>query len=92
MPIPSNSQAFENLQIPVLSRRGLLMMGGIAACELLSHSTKLLGRGEMRRNPRRVLVVGAGFSGLACAYELDSAGYDVTVFDSRNRVGGEFRR
>ena len=88
MPIPSNSQAFENVQIPVMSRRGVLMMGGIAAGELLSHSAKLFGKGDTRRNPRRVLVVGAGFSGLACAYELDSAGYDVTVFDSRNRVGG----
>ena len=33
-------------------------------------------------------VVGAGFSGLACAYELLSAGYEVTVLDARNRVGG----
>ena len=37
---------------------------------------------------RRVVVIGAGFSGLACAYELQSAGYKVTVLDSRNRVGG----
>jgi monoamine oxidase len=32
--------------------------------------------------------VGAGFSGLACAYELLSAGYEVVVLDARNRVGG----
>jgi monoamine oxidase len=37
---------------------------------------------------RRVVVIGAGFAGLACAYELQSAGYKVTVLDSRNRVGG----
>jgi monoamine oxidase len=37
---------------------------------------------------RRVTIVGAGFSGLACAYELLSAGYDVVVLDARNRVGG----
>jgi monoamine oxidase len=29
-----------------------------------------------------------GFSGLACAYELLSAGYEVVVLDARNRVGG----
>lgn len=37
---------------------------------------------------KRVVVVGAGFGGLACAYELRSAGYDVTVVEARDRVGG----
>ena len=36
----------------------------------------------------RVVVIGAGFSGLAAAYELAQAGYDVTVVEARNRVGG----
>jgi monoamine oxidase len=37
---------------------------------------------------KRIIVIGAGFSGLAAAYELVSAGYDVTVYEARNRVGG----
>jgi monoamine oxidase len=36
----------------------------------------------------RVIVIGGGFSGLAAAYELSRAGYDVTVAEARNRVGG----
>src|SRR5687767_1501831 len=36
----------------------------------------------------RVVIIGAGFSGLAAAYELTRAGYDVTVAEARNRVGG----
>ena len=36
----------------------------------------------------RVVVVGAGFSGLAAAYELSRAGYEVTVVEARNRIGG----
>lgn len=36
----------------------------------------------------RVVVIGGGFSGLAAAYELTKAGYDVTVVEARNRVGG----
>lgn len=36
----------------------------------------------------RVLVIGAGFAGLSCAYQLQRAGADVQVLESRNRVGG----
>ncbi len=36
----------------------------------------------------RVVVVGAGFAGLACADELATAGYRVTVLEARHRVGG----
>jgi monoamine oxidase len=36
----------------------------------------------------RVVVIGGGFSGLAAAYELSRAGYEVTVAEARNRIGG----
>ena len=37
---------------------------------------------------KRVVVIGAGFSGLAAAYELKSVGYDVTVVEARERISG----
>jgi monoamine oxidase len=37
---------------------------------------------------RRVVVVGAGFAGLAAAEALTDRGADVTVFEARDRVGG----
>jgi monoamine oxidase len=37
---------------------------------------------------KRVVVIGAGFAGLAAAHELSAAGYDVTVVEARNRLGG----
>ncbi len=37
---------------------------------------------------RRVVIVGAGISGLAAAYDLSRAGVPTTVFDKRPRAGG----
>ncbi len=37
---------------------------------------------------KRVAVVGAGHNALVCACYLAKAGHDVTVFESRSRVGG----
>ncbi len=37
---------------------------------------------------KKVVVVGGGFAGLACAYELNAAGHDVTVVEATGTVGG----
>ena len=37
---------------------------------------------------RRVVILGAGIAGLVSAYELRRAGWDVTVIEARDRVGG----
>jgi monoamine oxidase len=47
-------------------------------------ATKLSAAGPNKR----ILVVGAGLAGLCAAYELDGLGYDVTVYEARDRVGG----
>jgi monoamine oxidase len=39
-------------------------------------------------SPKRVIIAGAGISGLCCAYELMKAGHDVTVFEASGRYGG----
>ena len=39
-------------------------------------------------NGRSVVVLGAGIAGLVSAYELQQAGYRVTVLEARDRVGG----
>ena len=36
----------------------------------------------------RIAVIGAGISGLICAYELQKAGYEVEVFEKNSYVGG----
>jgi len=39
-------------------------------------------------NGKSVVVLGAGIAGLVAAYELQQAGYKVTVLEARNRAGG----
>jgi monoamine oxidase len=36
----------------------------------------------------RIVIIGAGFAGLSCAYQLRRAGAQVTVLEARTRVGG----
>jgi monoamine oxidase len=40
------------------------------------------------KNPKRVIVAGAGIGGLSCAWELVRRGHDVTVLEAAARTGG----
>jgi monoamine oxidase len=68
-----------------ISRREMIQRSLAAAGALLLSDRFGL---SAQRTAGRVVVIGAGFSGLAAAYELSRAGYDVTVAEARNRVGG----
>jgi len=43
------------------------------------------------RRAEKVAVVGAGPTGLSCAYQLARAGYPVTVFEAKGEAGGALR-
>ncbi len=45
-----------------------------------------LQRGEAHGT--KVVILGAGIAGLSAAYELGKAGYDCTILEARDRVGG----
>jgi len=64
----------EMIERSMAAAAGLLISGGFTA--------------RPRAAAGRVVVIGGGFSGLAAAYELSRAGYEVTVAEARNRVGG----
>lgn len=69
-----------------LTRREMIQRSLAAAGALLISDR--FGFAMPQGTAGRIVVIGAGFSGLAAAYELTRAGYDVTVVEARNRVGG----
>jgi monoamine oxidase len=71
--------------LPGPSRREVLQ-GSLGAAALLLAGCS--ARPRRRDFAPRVVVVGAGFAGLACAHELRQRGADVVVLEARERVGG----
>ena len=75
----------------MLSRRDVLASATAVVAGTLIRE-RLAAQPEPARAPgKRVLVIGAGFAGLACADELAYAGYQVTVVEARDRIGGRVK-
>lgn len=70
-----------------LTRRQLTLGAAQLAA---AHALSACAGEDSARRPgnERVAVVGAGIAGLHCAYRLQQAGVDVTVFEASSRVGG----
>ncbi|GGE96623.1 flavin monoamine oxidase family protein [Sphingomonas prati] len=59
-----------------------LGLTGIAHAQGVKEATPTAGHGK------HVVVLGAGIAGLTAAYELEQAGFLVTLLEARDRVGG----
>ncbi len=90
---------FEQSNSSGFSRRDFLeRLGGVGGTALLMAGMSALGFGiaSAATTPpmmsggkgKKVIVLGTGVAGLTSAYELTNAGYDVTVLEARDRVGG----
>ena len=71
----------------------LLSLGAsyIISCEdndMLYSDTESDSSDESNNNNKKVIIIGAGISGLVAGYELTIAGHNVTILESRDRIGG----
>ena len=73
--------------------------GGGGAVDLRGIEQGLVAKAERRAasryaipaKPEKIAIVGAGLSGLACAWRLGSKGYRVTLCEATDRAGGSVR-
>jgi monoamine oxidase len=72
-----------------ISRREAVQQALAATAGLFLSKRGVIAQGHTVQP--RVIVVGAGLAGLACASELHAAGYSVQVFEARSRLGGRVR-
>ncbi len=72
-----------------ITRREFARVGGAAALGLMATSvTPAWARSRGFVANKSAVVVGGGLAGLAAAYELKRAGFNVTVLEARSRLGG----
>ncbi|HQY88631.1 MAG TPA: FAD-dependent oxidoreductase [Tepidisphaeraceae bacterium] len=68
--------------------RRTFVKGMMAATGGLLLSNQASANFKTMQQGKKIVVIGAGFSGLAVAHELASVGYDVTIIEARERLGG----
>ncbi len=84
MPINQENNYYNALPV---SRRSFLKYATAYAGSLILSN---LNKHDLAfaRPKKKIIVIGAGFAGLAAAFELSQKGQEVFVIEARNRVGG----
>ncbi len=54
----------------------------------LNKDVRYIPRKRHDYSDKKIAIIGGGPSGLTCAYDLSIYGYDVTVFEKENKLGG----
>src|ERR1700721_3785941 len=65
-----------------------LVMSALSSWDLMAGPAGTRPALSGRPGKAKVLVLGAGVSGLALGYELSRLGYDFHILEARDRVGG----
>jgi len=91
---------FEPKSAPLTRRSFIESLGGVGGTALVMAGMSALGFGiesAAGATPpslmggskgKKIVILGSGMAGLSSAYELTKVGYEVTVLEARQRVGG----
>lgn len=74
-----------------IKKSGVLFGGAYAslvALDLIKAAPTYPFELERSKEGERVVILGAGLAGMTAAYELTKLGYDCTILEARDRVGG----
>jgi len=71
-----------------MNRRDILKIGGTAIAGTLAATASAA---QTSGKKKKVIVMGGGIAGLACAYELMKRGREVVVLEATGRTGGHVR-
>lgn len=72
-----------------MSRRDLIKATLAASAGLLLSDSGVARANQ--RDGKRIIIIGGGLGGLSTGYELKSVGYDVTIIEPRDWLGGRVR-
>lgn len=83
-----------NIKRRAFIKNTLIAGAGTVLTPQILHATEQAGiktepiNKQLSANAKKVIVAGAGITGLCCAYELMKAGHDVVILEASGRYGG----
>ena len=71
-----------------MNRRDFLLKSTLAGSTILLNPKTASYISSQGNKPKSVIIIGAGFAGLAAGMKLKSEGIQVTILEARKRIGG----
>ena len=75
----------------VLNRKGAPVHASVIENYISTYYFDRLRFGHIEKNGHKVAIIGSGPAGIAIAIILARRGYDITIFEGRERIGGVLR-
>ncbi len=75
----------------VLGRKGSPVHASTIENYISDYYFNRLEFGEIKTNGKKVAIIGSGPAGITIAFILARKGYDITIFESKERIGGVLR-
>src|SRR4030095_3715345 len=71
-----------------IDRRQFIRRSAIAAAGITLAQSSAFASIAINPAPKKIVIIGAGMSGLVAGYELTQLGHDITILEAQTRAGG----